>query len=179
MAELRSTPAAAVIAAKATLNGLEQPNIELLADTSYATDEDKAALATYSRARARCRELGDGYRGTVIPAAIKLRQDATFAGTTTLLARLYAGQITWGQFNSERGSAMREAQLEIMQTASRMQAAEQEQRQRAATAFSNGLAQQQQIQFQQQMLNQQIYQQNRPVQTNCNRFGNQVSCTTY
>lgn len=179
MSELRNTPAAAIISAKATLNGLDQPTVEMLSDSSYATDAEKGAISAYSRTRARCRELGDGYRGTVIPAAIKLRQDAVFASTTGLLARVYSGQITWGQFNSERGRAMRDAQQDIMQTAGRMEAEDQERRQRAAAAFSNSLAQQQQIQLQQQMLNQQIYQQNRPVQTNCNRFGNQVSCTTY
>ncbi len=179
MAELRGTPAAAVISSKATLNGLEQPTVEMLADSSYASESEKAAISTYSRARAMCRDLGEGYRASVIPPVFKLRQDSVFSGTTALLARLYGGQITWGQFNNERGRAVREAQQDLMQTASRMQAADQEQRQRAAAAFSNSLAQQQQIQLQQQMLNQQMYQQNRPVQTNCNRFGNQVSCTTY
>jgi hypothetical protein len=49
------------------------------------------------------------------------------------------------------------------------------QRAAVAQAFSNAMYQQQLLNQNQQMINNR----NRPVTTNCNRFGNSVNCTSY
>ncbi|MDQ0571509.1 hypothetical protein QFZ42_003343 [Variovorax paradoxus] len=159
-----------------------QPTLQMLTDKSRATGEEKEALSAYSAARDQCLSLGANYRRANMPGNIVFDLESSGQRTTLLLAKLYAGELTYGEYNSARLENMQKLRGNL--TASDQQNAQaraaDEDRRRADAGIALQNMQNQQMLLQQQQQQQQLMlQQNRPRTTNCNRLGNQMNCTTY
>jgi len=163
------------LSAKTGIGRPGAPTLEMLSDKSYANDAEKKALSAYSAARQQCIDSGANYRRQNLPSQVTLTMEQSGQNITFLLAKLYAGEITFGEYNTRRvqnGSEARSRLSEYDQQRHRQQQAEAEQRRvesnNALQNFNN-----------QMLLQQQINNANRPRTTNCQRLGSQVNCTTY
>lgn len=153
----------------------EQPTLKMMADKTKPNDEQKEALSMYAAARDKCAALGAEYRRAKMPGDVVYTLENNNQKLQVLFAKLYAGDITFGEFNTSRTNNIMTMRGQLteqdQQRAQRQAAAEAERQRNTANALQ---------QFNNQMLlQQQINNANRPITTNCNRFGQQVSCTTY
>lgn len=156
-----------------------QPTIEMLADKSGPTSDEKQLLGEWAAARDGCLSQGAGFRAAYAPPTYAAWMSNNVTTVKMLVARLYVGEISYGEFNRLRAEASEASRTYAAGMAQRDReqaaAAEERRRQDAGSALQNF---QNQLLLQQQIRNQQI-QQNTPRQTTCQRFGNRVDCTTY
>lgn len=160
----------------------EGASIAQLTDNRRFQAPEKAALAVLDEVMAAC------YGGKVAfarkydaPAAAAVYQEY-FQQERLLRAQAIRTDATIGAYNESRAQLVAKA-YSAMAAARQQQArqqAEDEARNMAAwAAFSSAMQQSQQTQIMQQQLQQQQLMMNRPVQTNCTRWGTQVNCTSY
>lgn len=154
-----------------------QPTIQMLADKSSPTPDEKLALGEWAAARDGCLAQGAAFRAAYAPPTYTTWMSSNVTTVKLLVARLYAGEISYGEFNRQRAEASESSKAYAAGMAQRDReqaaAAEERRRQDAGAALQNF---QNQLLIQQQIRNQQI--QNAPLQTTCQRFGNRVDCTT-
>lgn len=146
----------------------ERPSMEMLTNSTVPTDEEKRLLETWVAARETCFDLGTSFRSQYSPPEYQATLLGAHTRVNMLTAKLYAGQITYGEFNELRADNSVEGQQRlatIIQRARDADAAKKAQEQARRDATLQNIQQQ--------------LQQNRPRTTNCRRFGNQVDCTTY
>jgi hypothetical protein len=91
-------------------------SLEVLASTARPTDQEKRAISVWGVARQTCAAMGDSFRAQYAPPGWKLAVDDGQQQVLGLMARLYAGEITYGEFArgrqaiaSEIGQRMQEA----------------------------------------------------------------------
>jgi hypothetical protein len=164
--------------------GAATPSVEALADKSKATDAEKLAISEHSAARQKCVLLGMSYRRENLPPEVVFAEEDAEAALTVLMAKLYAGDITFGEYNNARleNRAKLQARLvavdrQIAQDNAQVEAANAARRQAANQALQQTLQNQQMILLQQQQM------QTPPargiVNTDCTRTGNRTNCTSY
>lgn len=171
------------------LSFIGQPTLEMLADKTKANEQEKKAISAFSAERQRCIELGSAYRRANLPMPVTLALEEGGSSSTALLAKLYAGDFTFGEYNAARAANSANIQARLVeydrqanQAQAQASADDAARRQAAANAF---LATQQAIQAQQQVSPAPTYQIvqpptiRTPTTTNCQRWGNQVNCTSY
>ncbi|MDA8169517.1 MAG: hypothetical protein M0Z59_07450 [Nitrospiraceae bacterium] len=150
------------------------PTMAQLTDNGMPGDEDTQKLIKFHDALQPCRQqLIKDYMEIAPTIASIFISEAEKGDLIT--ADLVQHKITWGEANKERQALIAEATEQITIAAQEIDrglaqenAAEIANRQRI---FNNWLTWQQN----QQLINNL----NRPVNTNCTRFGNTVNCTTY
>lgn len=172
---------------------VDSPNrLELMTSEARITEVQKKALLAYLAATQSCR-TGIKNDLSQIPPLFTLI-DVYQGEMEILYARLISRKVTIGEANQQRAQLFSKLRTDYSaatqnlnsqfnsQISQELQARQQEDSQRRALA-AQYLMNQQAIQSQQNIANQQRLQnqmnQNRPVTTNCNRFGNQVNCTSY
>jgi hypothetical protein len=171
----------------------DSPNkITLMSSDAKITEPQKKALLEVVTASQECRSIiKEGLRSF---PALSPSYDNFYGEMDIVYANLLSKKITIGQANQEKSKLVAKAKAEYMNGISAMnnqygqqvnqenQARQAEDMQRRAIA-AQYLMNQQSINAAQQMNNQnQLNNQinnNKPVTTNCNRFGNQVNCTSY
>lgn len=162
----------------------DQPSLDMLANKTTPNDEERVALREWVSQRATCASMGTSFRAQHAPPVYAAQFNATQTAIANLAARLYGGDITYGEFNRARAENSSAGQARLAEEAQRARDLDNAQRaanQRAAAAMAQQNFQTQQIlQQQQQIQNQQMLQQSMPTTTttNCQRWGNQVNCTT-
>lgn len=159
-----------------------QPTLQMLADKSRVTAEEKEALSTYSSARDQCLASGSSYRRANMPSNVVFDLESSGQRVTLLLAKLYAGEMTYGEYNSARLENIQKLRSNLTtsdQQNAQARAADEDRRRAAAGMALQNMQNQQLILQQQQQQQQLLMQQNRPRNTNCSRLGNQLNCTTY
>lgn len=171
MAGAIATPAGEVMAAKMPLKG--GVTLAELGDASYVTPEQVAALSDYHQAMQPCRSaIVQAYLGFA-PGMSNLLAEM-FEGNDRRVLDLIQKKTTWGEYNKSAQDAGVKLQVAMTAEAQRIDAGlaeanaqEMQQRQQAAQAYLNYMQNQAAINAA-----------NRPITTNCTRFGMQVSCTT-
>jgi hypothetical protein len=166
--------------------------MELLSSTSKVNEKQKKAILSVYKVVQECRKnLKDGLRGyPTLLSAVNTR----FGGTDITTANLVSKKITIGEANQELAKIFSvyiseynsfAANIDTQYNNQRnqeVQSAKAEEMQRRAIA-SQYLMNQQAINAQQNIANQQRLQNqlnnNRIINTNCNRMGNSVNCTSY
>jgi hypothetical protein len=169
------------------------PNkVMLMSSTAKISTAQRKALLDYIQANQKCRaiirnELG-GY-----PALVTVYENY-YGDTDIMYSKLISKEITIGEANRQKAQLLAKLKTEYTSATGAMndrynaqinqevQAAQADAAQRRAIA-AQFLMNQQNINAAQQMnnqnqLNNQIMN-NKPVTTNCNKFGNQVNCTSY
>lgn len=174
-------------------DGEDSPNkLTLMSSDAKITEPQKKALLEAVTASQECR-TGLKQNMASFPALLPAYENF-FGEMDIVYANLLTKKITIGQANQEKAKLAAKAKTEYMNGISAMnnqysqqvnqenQARQAEDMQRRAIA-AQYLMNQQSINAAQQMNNQnQLNNQinnNKPVTTNCNRFGNQVNCTSY
>lgn len=164
----------------------DAPSLDMLSDKSYPTAAEKQMLSVWKVARDTCSEMGAQFRATYAPLDYQQTLKATQLRINLLLARLVSNEITWSDFNRLRAENSVDQQGRIAATAQRERdanaaaaAQDEDRRRQAVGAALQNMQAQQQINQQNALQQQQIMNQNRPRQTNCQRIGNQMNCTTY
>jgi len=134
-----------------------------LADNRKPTAAQKAVIANIDQYNKPCEDAAIALYSKYTPRALPIYME-TSQSVKMLWARLLNGDMTFGQFNTEK-----------VKLASTAQA-------RATQLHANLQAEAQQLQLQQQQLgiqNMQLWNSMRPRTANCYRVGNSVSCTQW
>ena len=125
-----------------------------------------------------CRRTALSQMANIAPAIVTVLAESFDNSDKNMLA-LAQHRISWGQYNEKQRQILRGQQVGMGEAGRGIEAQlnnshQQElmQRQVATQAIANGLATSAAIMRQQQAINAM----NRPVITNCNRFGNTVNC---
>ena len=154
------------------------PSIEMMASKNVPTEEEKKALSAWAMARQACTDLGRDYRTRFGPPGYANVVEWEQSAVHEAIAGLYGGVLTYGQFNVERTKIATAAVAQARDAADRNSAARAQQaQQNAATAARESREYQERNNATTQMLIQQM-QINKPIRTDCNSFGNSISCTT-
>lgn len=176
-ASMQSDQRIQILAQKINLSG-PNSSIEMMASKDIPTEEEKKALSTWALARQACVDLGRDYRARYgAPGwanVIEWQQSAVLEA----IAGLYGGSLTYGQFNVERTRIATAVNAQARDAADRNSAARAQRAQLDDATSARELREyQERNNATMQMLIQQT-QMNKPIRTDCNRFGNSVNCTT-
>lgn len=144
-----------------------------LADSSMASPSEIQAILSVQPRLKECQRTALTQLSTSTPSLVPILAKSYSALDDNFLS-LVQRRITWGEFNKRRRDSAAGTQLALQQAGRQiagelreMHRDEMAQRQAAAEAFAQW-AQTQQL----------INAMNRPVITNCNRFGSNVNCVT-
>lgn len=141
----------------------QEATIQQLADKNKPNAEQRAVIARMDEYQAPCQAAVMDYLQRRAPAGAPIYVQMN-QGMKLLWAKLLSGEMTFGQFNSDR------AQLASSSGA------------RAEEAESSRIAQAQQLQaqrYQNYLQMQQNMNAFKPKTTNCYGYGNNVQCTQY
>jgi hypothetical protein len=182
----------AIVANSVLFDKDDSPNkLELMSSDKKITEPQKKALLEIVTAWQECRS-GMKQNLASFPALLPAYENY-YGEMDIVYANLLSKKITIGQANQERSKLAAKRKAEYMNGISAMnnqygqqinqenQARQAEDMQRRAIA-AQYLMNQQSINAQQQMNNQNQFNNsinNKPVNTNCTRYGNQVNCTSY
>jgi hypothetical protein len=185
-AELRSAiagnPKIDPIRSKISLHDSRAATLQMLASSEYlANENEKAALeewqALVNAGLPKFRGLLQRYSPWVSPLYESLRADGL-----TLVSDLYAGKITYGQYNRQRletfvkfQQAVDERRRELQREQARMRQAQAMVDAQQSLAASAALASFNNYLLGQQLINQQM-QPTRIAPFSCTRYGNTTSC---
>lgn len=149
------------------------PTIEQLASKKKPNAAEKEALLVLDTVVTTCAdEKIKIYKDSGAPSIYSDQYQDLSLASKQAKARLWAGQITFGEYLNALTENNRNADERLRAQLDKMRANEIQQAQLAA--------QQQQANAQTLMLfNQASARYRKPVQTNCVRFGSQTSCTSY
>ena len=158
-------------------------NITLLhlADTTMPSDEDVKNIIAYHNDLSHCRARGIEDYMQIAPSVIPIVVPSYYA-SDLVTVELIQKKITYGEANKKKQAIylelMSKLQVEIDRLNREFSASYQAQMAQQAAAFnvlSQWLYQQQILRQNQQLINAI----NRPVITDCSRFGNSINCTSY
>jgi len=85
-----------------------QPSMRMLADQSRPSADEKIVIDAWESASERCYELGSSYRVSHHGAAVARVMDQSIYVEKELVAQLYSGQLSYGDFNKTRWAKMKE-----------------------------------------------------------------------
>jgi hypothetical protein len=125
------------------LNNAHRQTLPQLADPSKPTEDEKALISLWGTERMTCLDRGRQFRAQYAPPAFAQAFEGGQQRFITLLARLYSGELTYGQFNQARNESATQMAAQFQQAAQGLNdlaRAEQAQRQAEAQAqFQSGL----------------------------------------
>lgn len=131
---------AEVLSTKTVLRPTDRPTTDMLADRSHATAAERSALGRLILASDRCRALGEEYRSGVLHPKIVQAQERVHVERRLLIARLYTGMITWGEFNTTTLQVNEFVSSNMTSARHRITVAEAAERKAAAEAFLRSMA---------------------------------------
>ncbi|MBT8562014.1 hypothetical protein G6717_05460 [Polynucleobacter paneuropaeus] len=161
--------------------------VELMASSAKITDVQKKALLQYVSAQQFCRNALKRDMQSVPTLLVSFEN--YFGDMDIVYAKLISKQITIGQANQEKARLIAKVKSDYSTAAQGLdsrytqqinqeaQAAQAKAAQRRAIA-AQYIMNQQNINAQQQMNYQNQLNNNRPVNTTCSKYGNQVNCTS-
>jgi len=102
LAQLAGDASLHALAQKTPLAGIKSVTLAMLADTSKPDAADKLLLDAWSTRLKACYAQGQAFREHTVTPASKAILDAQQHATEALLARLYGGELSYGEFNRAR-----------------------------------------------------------------------------
>lgn len=171
----KTLPSYSIVGTKLRFGTEGEPSLDQRMDSSMATPEEVQALLTFHREGIEpCRKViidGAAKMHPVVPGILA----EGYANADANYIKLVKREETWGDYITASDQNFRATKAKLAQAeqavVGQLQAShvqEVQQRQAAAAALSNWAYQQQVIAAM-----------NRPVTTNCTRFGYSVNCTSY
>lgn len=177
-----SDPAIDPIRTKVKAESVGEYSIVILGDKSKITESEKPAILAFDKAKTFCQLRMENTYYKYFGSRYAPIFDEIKPASKTYLTELYYGTITYGEYNTKSKNLADSIRPKIRAID------EQYRQQRMATEQQQAAGQQQLLNslmylnaVQQQRVDQMNYQiqQNRPIQTNCNSYGNQTNCTTW
>lgn len=96
-------------------------SLETLSNNKKPTQNEKLAILTFDKTVEQCRELGKEWRIKNVPPTINGMVDRAFSSLKLLLAELYAGRTTYGDFAKNRQELINKLGTQITTEAQRLQ----------------------------------------------------------
>lgn len=179
--KISANPAYQSFAQHMPLNGSVYPTLAQLADDNLPNDEDVKVIIALHNDMAPCRErlIEDTMKITpgFIPTMLQF-----YNGSDLIMVDLMQRKSTWGEANKRRSALINDFMAKMQVVGSQINSelaasnqAELAQRQAALNSLSQWANQQQVLMQNQQMINSL----NRPVITNCTRYGNSINCSSH
>lgn len=179
--KLEANPVSQLVSTEVLFDGVNSPNkMTLMTSNLKLSEKQKKAFLEFLALNQKCRSIDAQFQG-YFPEVVALK-NSYYADVDVVYARLVSREITIGQANREKEALRAKSQADAVAIEKRnvneleaqhyqeVQARSAQDAQRRAIA-AQYLMNQQNINAQQQM-------NNRSVNTTCNRFGNQVNCTS-
>lgn len=157
----------ALIVRLGSVSYANRATIQMMASKERPTEDEKSALSNWGLARQACVDQGRSFRAANAPPAWTAAFTSSQNQLLQAIAALYSGELTYGQFISER-QRISDTAARQLQEASDADVARNNQQRQMEQARSDAA-------LQMFLQNQQA---NKPVNTTCNRFMNTVNCTT-
>ena len=181
MSKIAANPAYKSFAQHMPLGGTVYPTLTQLADDNLPTAEDVKVIIALHNDMAPCRERLIEDAMNVNPGFIPTMLQF-YNGSDLIMVSLMQRKITWGEANKKRSALINDFMAKMQVVGSQIDRelaasnqAELAQRQAALNALSQWANQQQVLMQNQQMINSL----NRPVITNCTRYGNSINCSSH
>jgi hypothetical protein len=190
---LESSPELQVLKGKVALGGIGGQTLEMLANDKKPTAAEKIALAKWDSLRQPCIKMNTEWNESRLAPNVTVVIDKVAGQFKEILADLYSGKITYGQFAKIRQANSDKAKVEIAnidqqnQNNSFQQKQQQQQLEQQAAATAAQERQANNALATQMLLNNKPYQAPVPYQvqpikppttTNCYKMGNSINCTT-
>ena len=96
-------------------------SLETLSNNKKPTQNEKLAILAFDKTVEQCRELGKDWRIKNVPPTINGMVDSAFSSLKLLLAELYAGRITYGDFAKNRQELINKLGTQITTEVQRLQ----------------------------------------------------------
>lgn len=179
--KVNSNPDFKIITTEILVDSESSPTkMVLMTSNAKLSDKQKKVFLEYLPVVQKCRAIDNQYQ-SYFPEAVAVNR-GYFSDMDIIYAKLIAREITIGQANRERASRIAKVQADFVTAESNIGKRLEAQHYQEVQAVSAQDAQRRAIAAQylmnQQNINAQQQMNNRPVNTTCNRFGNQVNCTT-
>ncbi|RZF25883.1 hypothetical protein EVC45_31210 [Paraburkholderia sp. UYCP14C] len=101
-AAMADNPAFAPLRGKVVLKLGAHPDLSMLANDHRPTKREKDAIAAWVAESERCYDLGHDYRAIAYQPVVSALIDESMHAIEALVAKLYAGKLTYAQFNQQR-----------------------------------------------------------------------------
>jgi hypothetical protein len=179
--KVNSNPDFKIITTEILVDSESSPTkMVLMTSNAKLSDKQKKVFLEYLPVVQKCRAIDNQYQ-SYFPEAVAVNR-GYFSDMDIIYAKLIAREITIGQANRERASRIAKVQADFVTAESNIGKRLEAQHYQEVQAVSAQDAQRRAIAAQylmnQQNINAQQQMNNRPVNTTCNRFGNQVNCTS-
>lgn len=139
--------------------------IEMMSNNRRPIEDEKRIISIWAAERDRCLEMGRRWRADNVPPQLKALIDSTHAALKSLIAKLYGGSISYGEFIMARQKNSQEFDTQIAMMYQKNIEQTQNSKARAAESPNNNSRQHQLP--------------NRTLTTNCYRFDESLThCTT-
>ena len=197
---LEGNPELQILKGKVALGKSSEQTLEILANDKKPSSAEKSALAKWDALRQPCIKQSSEWNSSHYAPNIAVIADRVGSQFKSLLADLYAGKITYGQFAKARQANLDNAKAEAVNldqqnknANAQNQQRQQELNQQAQQADAQNQAQRNALATQ-MILNNKPYQAPAPYQmpplqaptpiraptnTNCRMVGNVMNCTSY
>jgi hypothetical protein len=96
-------------------------SLETLSNTKKPTQNEKLAILAFDKTVEQCRELGKEWRIKNVPSTVNSMVDSAFSSLKLLLAELYAGRTTYGDFAKNRQELINKLGTQITAEVQRLQ----------------------------------------------------------
>ena len=183
---------------KMSLTGSKDQSFTMLVDKTFVTEEEKQTIVVWMSERESCWRTSVPWRENNLPPAIRSVAERIYTGGTRLVADLYVGKLSYGEYASKRSELAADQGRQWIETAELLRAgnrAEAERlefaRQQAELERQRRDSEQTRNQPQQQVQNQPQYKPyelpmfmqapaplKSPTTTTCETVANQVICRT-
>ncbi len=112
-----------------------QVTLEMAASRDKASDEEKSQLSILAVARQTCLDLGKAWRRTYAPPEIAVIYETLQMRVMDLMANLYGGDITWGEYIARRRGIASEFEQSRAQIATNLRNQEESRRRDAVNTL--------------------------------------------
>lgn len=99
---MADNPSLAPLQGKIVLKIGDHPGLSMLSDDRRPTKREKEAIEVWGREAQRCFDTGHDYRAGAYTPVVATLIDESMHSLDVLAAELYAGKLTYGQFNQQR-----------------------------------------------------------------------------
>jgi hypothetical protein len=99
---MADNPALAPLKGKVVLKLDGRPDLAMLADDHRPTKRERDAISAWVSEGERCYDLGHDYRAAAYQPIIAAIIDESMHAIESLVAKLYAGKLTYAEFNQQR-----------------------------------------------------------------------------
>lgn len=139
------TDLAPIIARTGSLALANRSSLEQMAETSKPSPEERPLISAWAAARQNCLDAGASFRAVNAPSPYRSAFEQGQSRAMILIARLYAGELSWGEFNRARRELAMQNSTNLRAAGEQIRAEEQAEDSRRLSATRDALLIQQML----------------------------------